>query len=158
MFYFYQNHSYTDYQISSFLLFSSASWQWSSSLWDMPHGWMALQVSEGGVEFSPPLPETKELLLSCLKEVVENTKEPFQSSIAQCALPLFRFNVRMAGFGPVNAAASAVCCIRPFGYPIYSRILSSALILSLSTFVLLFFTVELWPGYSNPSHPRSCLH
>jgi hypothetical protein len=33
------------------------------------------QVSEGGVEFSPPLPDTKELLLSCLKEVVENTKE-----------------------------------------------------------------------------------
>jgi hypothetical protein len=32
-------------------------------------------VSEGGVEFSPPLPDTKELLLSCLKEVVENTKE-----------------------------------------------------------------------------------
>jgi hypothetical protein len=27
------------------------------------------------VEFSPPLPDTKELLLSCLKEVVENTKE-----------------------------------------------------------------------------------
>ena len=36
---------------------------------------MSLVVGGNGVLFSPPLEETKEIMINCLKEIVENTQE-----------------------------------------------------------------------------------
>ena len=36
---------------------------------------MSLVVGGSGVLFSPPLEETKEIMINCLKEIVENTQE-----------------------------------------------------------------------------------
>ena len=32
-------------------------------------------VIEDGVQFSPPLEQTKEIMVNCLKEIVENTQD-----------------------------------------------------------------------------------
>ena len=35
---------------------------------------MSLVVGDDGVQFSPPLEKTKEIMINCLKEIVENTQ------------------------------------------------------------------------------------
>ena len=36
---------------------------------------ISLVVGEDGVQFSPPLEKTKEIMINCLKEIVENTQQ-----------------------------------------------------------------------------------
>ena len=36
---------------------------------------MSLVVGDEGVQFSPPLERTKEIMMNCLKEIVENTQK-----------------------------------------------------------------------------------
>ena len=36
---------------------------------------ISLVAGENGVQFSPPLEKTKEIMINCLKEIVENTQQ-----------------------------------------------------------------------------------